>query len=35
MLDETDRKKELGVIINDKLKCHAHAAAAKKGQTKS
>ena len=29
MLDETDREKELGVIIDDKLKFHAYAAAAK------
>ena len=29
-LEETDREKDLGVIIDDKLKFHAHAAAAKK-----
>ena len=29
MLDETDCEKDLGVIIDDKLKFHAHAAAAK------
>ena len=28
-LDETDREKDLGVIIDDKLKFHAHAGAAK------